>query len=146
MKQTQMPQATPIGFFYAFKMALQKVAAFDCLNDRWPAILMSGANVSRSQGTLHAVAFQLSIHGRQSLKKAIVGIAGLVVRGKGHADCREARSLHLACQVYIGSGHFSGGEWNVNVIMGIDPGGLGYKVRHSRVGNIRRPTLRPRAG
>jgi hypothetical protein len=68
------------------KVALEKVAAFDRLDDRWQALLMRHADVFRSEGTLHAVAFQLPIHRRQPFEKAVIGIAGLVVSRKGHAD------------------------------------------------------------
>ena len=47
---------------------------------------MGGADVSGGEGTLHAVAFQLPIHRRQTFEKAVVGIARLVVGRKSHAD------------------------------------------------------------
>jgi hypothetical protein len=139
VKQPKMPQAPPVGFFHPLKMALKRVAAFDRLDDRWLAILMGGAHVIRSDGTLHAVALQLPINRRQPFEKPVVGITGLVVSRKGRADGFEARPLHLAGQVYIWSRHFGGGEGNVDVIMGVDPDSLGDDVGHPRIGYIRRP-------
>lgn len=86
VKQPKMPQTPPVAFFHSLKVALEKVAAFDRLDDRWQALLMRHADVVRSEGTLHAVTFQLPIHRRQPFEKAVVGIAGLVVSRKGHAD------------------------------------------------------------
>ena len=105
MKQPKLPQTSAMGFFHPLKMALKEVGTLDRLDDRRLVILMGGADVSRSEGTLHAVTFQLPIHRGQPFEKAIVGIAGLVVGGKGHADGSEARPLHLALQVYIRAGH-----------------------------------------
>ena len=96
VKQPKVPQTPSIGFFHPLKMALKEMGAFDRLDDRWLAILMGGADVSRGEGTLHVVAFQLPIHRRQPFEKAVVGVAWLVVGRKGHADGREARPLHLA--------------------------------------------------
>ena len=86
MKQPEVPQTPAVGFFHPFKMALKEMGAFDRLDDRWLVILMRGADVSRSEGTLHAVTFQLPIHRRQPFEKAVIGVALLVVCRKGHAD------------------------------------------------------------
>jgi hypothetical protein len=140
VKQPKVPEATVIGFFDPLKMALQEVCAFDRLDDRWLAILMGSADVSRSQGALHAVALQHPIHRSQPFEKAVVRIAALVVGRKRHADGCEARPLHLAAQIDVRARHLGGGEGNVDVIMGVDPDCFGYDVGNSRITRIHRPT------
>src|SRR5579863_1282990 len=134
-----MPQSTPVRYFYTFKTALKKVAAFNCLDDRWLPVLMSGADIIRGKGTLHAIPIQLPIHGRQSFEEPIVCIAGLVVRSKGHAGCCEARPLHLGGQVQIWPWHFSGSERNIDVVMSIESDRRGYDGGHARIDRIRGP-------
>ena len=45
VQQAKMPQAPPVRFFHALKMALQKMPTLHCLDHRWLPILMRGAHV-----------------------------------------------------------------------------------------------------
>lgn len=90
VKQPKEPQSVLICLFDSLHMALQEVGAFDRLDDGWLAVLMARAYVSRGKRTLHAVAFQLPVHGRQTFEEAVIGVARLVISRKGHADSGEA--------------------------------------------------------
>jgi hypothetical protein len=139
VKEPKVPQTPSVSLFYPVKLALKEMGAFDRLDDRWLAILMCGADVSRGEGALQAVAFQLPIHRLQPFEKAVVGVALLVVGRKCHANGRKARPLQLARQIDVRAGHFGSGERNVDVVMGVDPDSLGNDVGNSRIDHIRRP-------
>jgi hypothetical protein len=49
VKQPKMPQPPPVAFFHSLKVALEKVAAFDRLDDRWQALLRHRRFGSQSQ-------------------------------------------------------------------------------------------------
>jgi hypothetical protein len=86
VEQPKVPQTLFVGFFHPLRMTLQEVGALDRLNNRWVFVLMGGADISRSERTLHAIAFQLPIHRGHPFEKAVVCIAWLIIGCKGHAD------------------------------------------------------------